>query len=268
MKLTSLDKIVRSAITTKGFTIHYYGLFLHLAIRCLREINLDIIRNIHTVILPVDSNSNVTLPCDYVDYVRIGYMGGQYVIDMTQKTSLNRLPSYNIAGQVVPYPNIYNVPLDLQNTFPYNLLGWGGYGPYYYFLNTNGYGESYDGYYGYKSPQLQSFKVILEQNRIQLDQNSQVTQLYLEYITDGFDAGTASCVSMVSTYAIDTIEKYILLQFAKFNEGKAMNLQEVGLLQRDYELAVIHLASRLTPLSAADIRAAFRTGYGATAKGF
>jgi hypothetical protein len=268
LKLTSLDKVVRGALTTRGVPIHYYFHFFNSAIRCLRELNLDIIRNINTVIIPVNANGSAILPCGYVDYVRIGYMVGQYTVDMSQKPSINRLPNLNAAGQQIPYTNALNVPDGLQNEFPYNFMGWAGWGPYYYYLNTNAYGESYEGYYNYLNPNLESFKVIGEQNRIQLDQNSQVTSLYLEYITDGFNDGTCSCCTLVSTYAIDAIEKYIIAQYAKHNQGKATNFNAIALFERDYETAVRKLATRLTPISAADIRAAFRKGYTQAAKPF
>ena len=258
MKYDSLDKIVRRALLDTGCSIHWYFYFYHNAVECLRELNLDILRNVKAVLLPVDQNIfTAKLPCDYIDYVRIGYTFGQEIVPMSYKDSLNRLPNLNAQGQPIPWPNTQ--PTDGTNQFPFALVDFFSYGYYYWYLNNyNSYGENLGGYYGYTGTQSQSFKVIEERGIIQLDQNSGVQTLYMEYISDGFDTQNCTCSTLVSYYAIDAIKAYIQLRQAMFY---TRNKQQIPLFQRNYDLAVRRLIARKNPISNDDIRASFRKGY-------
>lgn len=259
MKLETLDNVVRSALTSNGLSIHWYFDFLHSAIRCLRELNLDIMRNVNSVILTPDANASAPLPCDYVDFVRVGFAAGQMVVPMSQKNDINNLPNRNAAGAVIPY-NLNDL------SFPYQMADILGYGYYYWYLNSfNVFGENTGGFYGFKGSQIQSFKVLTGQCRIQFDQNITAKKIFLDYISDGFGTGNCSAVTMVSPYAVDAIEKYITTQYYKSDPVKA---KFVALAENDYYLAVKKLIARMNPLTAEDIRASFRKGYQQTNKAF
>lgn len=270
MKLVSLDNIVRSALTTSGLPIHYYYIFLHNGIRCLRELNLDIMRNIIPVLLPVDNAGQVTLPKDYVDFVRIGYEWGQFVAPMQQEGSINRLPYYNSSGQIVKYPSAMNQSTSTnQQFFTSDVFNIVGYGYYWYYLNNyNNYGEDMDGYYGLRNGfQNNTFKVIPERGIIQLNQATNVTKLYLEYISDGFNTTTCNCGTMVNLYAYDVIEKYIIWKVNQHNMPKT-RLGQIDEMKNDYDNAIRILRSRMNPITKIDILSAFRKGYQQTIKTF
>ena len=81
MKLYTLDNIVRSALADRGYPMHFYLQFLQYGIDALRMLNFDVLQSIKSVRLPVNSYKAVTLPCDFVDIVKVGTETGQFVVD-------------------------------------------------------------------------------------------------------------------------------------------------------------------------------------------
>lgn len=259
MKLETLDNIVRSSLLSNGLTIHWYFDFLHSSIRCLRELNLDVLRNVKPVNIPVDANGNVILPPDFVDYVRIGFQNGQKISPMTQDNDLNNLPNRNSTGGVIPYPPGTSLsPYDNQYDWYYGNYFW-------YFNGYNVYDEMLGGIYGYKGSQKMSFKVLPGQCRIQINQAYTGTSVYMDYISDGFDTYSCSTATVVSIYAIDIIEKYNTWQYYKTNPTK---IKMVAIAENDYYTAWERLIARMNPFSNEDMRSAFRKGYVSTPKAF
>ncbi|MGH7239745.1 MAG: hypothetical protein ACREHG_06720 [Candidatus Saccharimonadales bacterium] len=257
MKLDSLDNIVRSTILTNGLTIHWYFDFLHSGIRCLRELNLDILKNVISVKLTIDINGNVALPCDYVDYVMIGFPAGQMVSRMSKDDKINSLPNRDSNGQIIPYRT---TPVG----YPYDAVDILSLGYYYWYFNSfNTYYENTGGLYGFKGYDQNTFKILPNQNRIQFNQNFCGSTVYMDYISDGFDTSCCSCATMVNIYAVDAIQKYITTDYYRSNPQKA---KLILLAKQEYDLAVERLIARMNPITIADIRAAFRKGYVASPK--
>ena len=88
MKVYTVNEIVRSALLTAGKPIHYYMHYLHYAK------------------ITVDTNREITLPDDYVDYVRVGWENGQYVKRLIEKHSFNRLMHLDSDGNQTAYPDV------------------------------------------------------------------------------------------------------------------------------------------------------------------
>lgn len=259
MKLETLDNIVRSSIISNGLTIHWYFDFLHSSIRCLREINLNVLRNTKSVILTIDNNGNSSLPCDYVDYVRIGFMDGQYVRPMTTNNAINNIVNRDSNGIAIPYPTYEGDPV-------YGNVLSLDYGYYFWYYNSmSPYAYRSGGIYGYEGNTGNSFKILENQGRIQFDQTFKGSNAVLDYISDGFDTSECNCSTLVSIYAIDTIEKYNTWQYLKTDPRK---IKMLPLAENDYYLALKRLGSRMNPITDEDIRNAFRKGYVSTPKSF
>ena len=77
---TKLDSIVRQIILEDSLMPHDYIKLLSFGLTCLSELELDSIGKVNTVILKPDEFSQAPLPCDYVDWVRIGQPNGEYFI--------------------------------------------------------------------------------------------------------------------------------------------------------------------------------------------
>ena len=72
-KDTTLEEVIKSLLIQQGEnTEHKYMQYLDIAIRGLKELTFDILQQVKTETLTVNDNLTVDLPCDYVNYTRIG----------------------------------------------------------------------------------------------------------------------------------------------------------------------------------------------------
>jgi len=216
MYQTTIDSIVRSALASNGLTMHYYVNVLHMALRCLREIQLLHSGAIMTAELTVDNNGEVKLPANYIDYVKVGHKRGRYVVPMGQNGSYARRPairsndqvafdSYGISGIYDPYNSSY----------------------------ISQYGEQLGRLYGLGSgTRTDVFKVVPERNALLVGEHIGAGEvIVLEYIGQ---TQYASAGAFIPAYSEEVVESYITLQLAKMS-GK--RLGEVERLQRDYRNA-------------------------------
>lgn len=197
MRLYSLDDIVRGYLLKKGKSMHYYIEYLAHAVDALRELSFDTLKTVKRVKLPVNSYMAVVLPCDYVDFIKIGFPRGQYVVEMSARESINRLNNIDDTGAKIPYEIINGD--DDSNVGP-----WTGesYAWIANDLNEN-IGRMYNNNAGFTN---NSFKVLRERGEIQLDNRTAAEYIVLEYIGDGLDTNAET---EVHPYAQATIEAYI-----------------------------------------------------------
>jgi hypothetical protein len=87
---SKVDSIVRQVLLEKNLSMHFYIRLLSWGLDCLKEIDLDVIGKVKTAELKVDSMGRVKLPCDYVDWVRVGKVSGQHVLRMGETTTFAR----------------------------------------------------------------------------------------------------------------------------------------------------------------------------------
>lgn len=254
MKLRTVDGIVRSALLQRGFSIHWYLQALKYSCDCLRELTFDSLKNVNTIVLPVNSTGAADLPCDFVDWVKIGTRVGQYVAPLVAKEGINRLQNLNASGN----PIVYGQLTDSTDVDTDGLListdilvsdYSDGYTPYFHWFGFNA-GNLQDG-----------FKVIRERSQIQLDEQAEMSSIVLEYISDGSSSDNAT---KVHPYAQKTIEAYIFWQFkeyGRFGEGERQRAQNEFSSQRTT------LRRRLNDMSADDYKRIARRSYVATIKG-
>lgn len=227
MKYASLDNICKSVLLSKGYTLHWYLQCLVAARDCLREITFDDLRVIKTELLPIDKTTNsAKLPCDYVDFTKVGFKVGQFVRPIPQYDAINRLSNYT-EGKRSAYE-------DINYTSPVNWL----------ILSTiDEYGESTGRRYG-GVPYVDNYKILPERNEIQLNQAIVADEIVLEYISDGTDCNAAT---MVDSYAQMCIQTYILWQLKEHNrtysEGEKERARQLYLKERKI------LRSRKNPLT-------------------
>lgn len=195
MRVTTLDHLVRSVLNQKRLPIHYYGRFLKYASDCLRELLFDRLQITNTVRLPLNDYFEAELPTDMVDWCAVGVQAGQFVRPLVQKSSINRMENIDTDdGSQITY-STSAASEGLLGTFQW----WG--------INTNTNGENTGGFYGIGAgSEPDTFKVIEERNVIQCNQNVGVSQIVLEYISDGTYTNSAT---KVPAYAQKSIETYI-----------------------------------------------------------
>lgn len=196
MRFITLDKIIRRNLLAKRLPLHYYVEYLVHASTCLRELTFDSLRIINTVELTLNDYCAADLPCDYVDWTKVGIKMGQYVRPITQRDSVNRLRNQDSQGDYIKYqePSMYNMD------FPY----WPGF---WMFQNVDDLGENLGRFYGYNAGNVpDGFKILKERSQIQFLESSRNTVFVLEYISDG---QTSDNASQVDPYAWSAIEAFI-----------------------------------------------------------
>lgn len=203
MKFTSLDHIIRSTLLQLGKPIHWYVDCMVYSRECFRELTFDDLQVINTQLLTVDeSGVFVDLPCDYVDFVKVGIRVGQMVRPLVQSNSINPLHNYNSDGDITTY--LAN-PTDVTNVmyqYPIGLF-WGT-------TTINDYGENIGRLFGWGAGyESDTFKVLPGRNQIQLNESITEGEIVLQYISDGGDCDAAT---QVDAYAQATITSYIKWQ--------------------------------------------------------
>lgn len=210
MKVYFIDEIVRSALLTCSKPIHYYMEFLHYGLKGVKEVNYDSPVNIKTLRRDIDDNNEITLPDDYVDYVKVGFEKGHHVLPLVEKDTFNRLMNLDSDGNQVPYSSP-----DLEADLMYA-------DAYYYASHGNEKGEHVGRHFGHKSTYKGAFKVITERNKIVFDPAVKVKTIILEYISTGIGEETNSRTS-VPGYVAEAIERYILWRYYENQPKVPMN---------------------------------------------
>lgn len=252
MKLYTIDKIVRGALIDRGYTMHWYLQFLNYAVNCYRELNFDVLQNIKSVRLPVNSYLAATLPTDYVDWVRVGDQYGQYIAPYGEKkNTYNRLNNFDDLGNKIPYGDVENQ----SGLLPSN---WEGY---WYTNYINDKGEHMGRIFNNRPTFRNSFVIIRERDEMQLDSAYYGSEIVLDYITDGTST-TAS--NSVHPYAVEAIKCYIF--WKQKEHGRHYNAQERELSKQQYYTELRLLRARMNNMDVQDIRRSLDTPYGPTIK--
>lgn len=247
MRYTTLDKIIRRELLARRLPMHYYVEFLVHASTCLRELTFDSLRIVNTVELTLNSYYAADLPCDYVDWTKIGLKMGQFVQPITQRDSINRLHNYNNQGQIIPYTD----PAQVDFEFPF----WPGY---WMFQNINDLGENLGRLYGFNTGIVpDGFKILPERNQIQFLESARDTTYVLEYISDG---QTSDNASQIDQYAWSTVEAFIdwkrTVNAANDHSPEAFNYKNQRRLLR----------ARMSEITSWDIRQILYRNYQASIK--
>lgn len=227
MQYQTLDSIIKSLLLKKGYPIHYYMQFLVSARDALREISLDDLKVVNTVLLTLNSYYAVDLPCDFVSETKVGARAGQFVRPMSSTDKINSLPYYNSQGQIAPYPQ--DTQGDLSDAIENS--SWFGFSSLFWRLTTsNEYGENIGRLFGWGAGvENDIYKVIPERGIIQFVQNINCSQIVLEYISNGMSCDAAT---QVSPYAWATIEAYINWQHKENN--RTYGIGERQMAEQEY----------------------------------
>ena len=211
MKVYTLNEIIRSTLLTCNKSIHYYMQFCHYGLKAVREMNFDSPFKIKSIVLAVDANNEVTIPTDFVDYIRVGFKNGQYVKNLIEKQSFNRLPNFDSDGNQIPYPDV-----ETDQGLIYA-------DSYYYSSHGNDKSEHIGRHFGHKSTYSGSFMVIPERGKIMLDPSLHTAkEIVVDYITSGVtDSFTTS--TTLPAYAAEAVERYILWRYAEHDRVLPMN---------------------------------------------
>jgi hypothetical protein len=207
-------------------------------LRGLREIKLDTVGDVKTVLLNVTDRKTANLPDNFVDWTKVGVRVGQYVVVLGVNDDLNTLPrtssSPSVAGLMSQHmPN----GIDFSQYQGYDFYNFSE-GPLY----GIGQGLPSKGYF--KVHDNGTCKELL------IDYDYSFSTIYLEYITDGLsDCGGDT---VVSPYLFDYLVKFCDMMYEKKNNPKATNWSKSE-AERDVYWAEKRLRARNNKITPQDI---------------
>ena len=260
--MTSIDKIVRGVLLQKGLSIHFYITYLVYARDCLRELSMDCLKTVNYKLLTLDEWNEAEIPCDFLDDVGVGYEVGQLIRPLVKDNGLNSLVNYDSQGNRISFDErtLSSNPRDNylygQENIDYGAALYWGNG--WNYTTVDDYGEALGRMYGYRNNKSDTYKIIRDRNVIKINEDiSNTGKFVLTYIGDGTDCDAAS---MITPYAISTIEAYIKWQSRENNRsyglGESKNAENEFLKQRRF------LIGRLSDIgSTNDILRAMQKGY-------
>ena len=140
----NLEEVINLYIDISEQSIHKYFKLWNIAFTGLEQLGLDFFYQIKSVQLPINANKTVTLPADYLQYSKVGWLNGRgEVATLKYNERLTTLADLLPSRLTKIQSNNQFNPLDpfiLSSPYYYNF--WNGYD--YVPL----YGLPADGYYG------------------------------------------------------------------------------------------------------------------------
>jgi|HubBroStandDraft_2_1064218.scaffolds.fasta_scaffold00002_7 hypothetical protein len=247
MYFTSLDTITRSMLLQKGLPLHYYVQFLKYSADCVRELSYDSMRAVSTATLPISQQDFAAdLPCDYVEWIKVGVPQGQFIQPLVQRESINRLTNYTAQGVPTTYGNAQTVDLD----FPF----WPGY---WMFQNIDDLGENVGRLFGYNTAFSNNyFKVIPERGQIQFAETLQQTCCVLEYISSGQTVSNATKIDPLCQAAVEAYAEWKWKQ-----HGRKSSPGEVDVALQMYKIELRRFRARKDNMTPWDIRQTIYKNY-------
>ena len=154
-----------------------------LALRGVRELGFDTLKVVRSLKLSVSANNTVTLPDDYIDWTKVGSVGTDgLVYVLAENKNLNMSQKYSTINGI-SYDTDGDGLLERED----DKTSTGGAS-----MTTNDYvfrnyynNREVGSLYGYGGGHFQGeFRVNLDQNRLEIESNSNITEVVIEYISD------------------------------------------------------------------------------------
>lgn len=174
--------------------------------RGIREMGFDILQNVKSVLLPLnEDNITVNLPDDFVNWTRIGVVGDDglfYIFKENNNIAAPMRYEYDVDG-VTPKDTDGDGVNDRVDARIATDTNYPLQEAYY---SNDGYIPNGGGQYGYGGAHYSGeFRINKEQNRIELDSHTDLTELAIEYIADEALGSNPS----IHPFAADALDKYM-----------------------------------------------------------
>jgi hypothetical protein len=206
--MTSLDKIVRSFLLGRGYSIHYYLQCLLFARDCLRELHFDDLHCVSYKAIVPDAYNELHLPDDCMDIVSVGFPVGQKMRPLVQDNGLNPIPYYDNSGTRITVSQATNTTT--TNTISNSYNGWA-------YNSFDDYGSYLGRNFGYRPEYTDTYRFIPERCVVKVNEALTFDVAIIQYISDGSCCDSAT---HVDPYAIATIRAYIEWYFDYRGEAK------------------------------------------------
>jgi hypothetical protein len=163
------------------------------ALRGIRDIGFDVSKVVRSIKILVNANNNtVELPDDYIDWTKVGVVSGDgliYVLGENKNINYSQAYLYDALGNKADYDNdgIY----DRQDSKSATSSGSPSIGNQVqdgfesYVFRNYVYDNDFGGLYGIGGGHMYGeFRVNLDQNRIEIGANEDISEIVLEYVAD------------------------------------------------------------------------------------
>lgn len=195
----------------------------NIALRGIREFGFDVSSRIRSLKRTVASNNTITLPDDYVDLLKLGVVGSDGIIHVLgQNKNINysqQIKQTDAGVDTTSQTDSLNGPLDIADnailnrtnsksstTGSSNLDTDGGLTGndtiFSNYLYQGGLGRLYGHGGGHLSGQ---YRINLDQNRIEIDTDSEASEVVIEYIADE----ARSTNPVIHTYAEEALRCFM-----------------------------------------------------------
>lgn len=185
----------------------------NIALRGIREFGFDVSSRVRSLKRSVASNNTITLPDDYVDMVKLGVVGDDGVvhvlgqnknINYSQKIDSPSSTADSTAGPLNIEANVIEDRVDDKGSTTGADSNTNSYDVYVFenYLYQGGLGRLY----GIGGGHLRGeYRINLDQNRIEIDTESSVTEVVLEYVADE----ARSTNPVIHVYAEEALRSYM-----------------------------------------------------------
>jgi len=219
MNYVTLRQVIDDFVITMDVDDHISNvndaMLRNVALRGIREFGFDVSARVKSLKDTIGSNNTLTLPSDYVDIVKVGIVGGDGVvyvlnqnknINYSRKASATQTTIDDKAGPMYLSQNeVENREDDKTSTAGAAVLS--GDDPFesYVFRNYI-YENTLGGLYGIGGGHgMGEYRINLDQNRLELDTSSDISEVVIEYIADE----ARSSNPLIHVYAEEALRAYM-----------------------------------------------------------
>lgn len=187
----------------------------NIALRGIREFGFDVTSRIKSLKRPIKANNTIDLPTDYVDLVKIGIVGADgtvYVLNQNKNINYSRKESTTTdpvddkdGPMYLSQNEVENRTDDKTSTAGADVLSSDDPFESYVFRNYI-YENTLGGLYGIGGGHgMGEYRINLDQNRIELDTSSDISEVVIEYVADE----ARSSNPLIHVYAEEALRSYM-----------------------------------------------------------
>lgn len=274
----TLNEIVRKTLSKSRLPLHYYIQFLVFARDGLKELRLSMLPAMTTVKLTLDSNFEATLPADYVEEINAYESIGDKLVELPHGELISSF-DYNPWSVTTPYiiGSLVNsggfswrslsshtgvTPVEgatwtkvIKFSSQSSLYSTGDMTGAY---NEGSFGENTGGLYGYVSIDNRGYRILREYDKIRVDNNSGLTEVYLKYITMPTKVSNQTLVH--------PILEPVVVAYINWQKGEYWKERDYLSKRQEFYNKRRLAKSQLNPLNITDIVTTFRKNYGQAIK--
>lgn len=224
-----LDEVVRKTLHKHRLPLHYYLPFLILLRDGLKEMQYTILPSEDTAELTLDANKEATLPAAFVDEIQVYRADGDRLVELPRDYNITPFDNGGLGFDDAQLVAVQD------STIP---------------IYVNSLDENYGKQFGMIQPRVDAYKIIREEGIIRLGNDTELTKVYLKYVT--LPKKTTNR-TLIHPYIESAIVAYLNWQLSMYNKER-----DVMMLRAEYYNERRLSKAKLTNIGIKDILTSFR----------